>query len=188
MVKQIKLVKTNCNCFHPSLPTPMDDNTSFCNNLTSFSCGDEQIKNSDYVVSEEECPMECNKIDYSLSTNSASYPTAFYTVLLKAKDSIKKKFSPKTPLNFDSPSIFDSMFNIQTTNIPKNNSNSLPNDQMHSNQFNSSQDASRNIPQNDLSTSCLKVSIYYGELSYIYIEENPAVTWESLLGTVGKYI
>ena len=43
------------------------------------------------------------------------------------------------------------------------------------------------LSQAHLSQSCLKVSVFYSDLSYTSIREDPAITFVTLIGTIGIF-
>ncbi|RNA31924.1 amiloride-sensitive sodium channel subunit gamma-like [Brachionus plicatilis] len=90
-----KFLIDQCGCFDSNFP-------SF---EWSFPCQSEKITCIERKVEEfynskseiecfENCPVECNVIDYDLKISFADYPTDFYSQILKAYDEIKceKKF------------------------------------------------------------------------------------------------
>ena len=214
--KQKNKVIKSCACNHPSLP--IVNTNQICQNLTSLTCGLEAMQSKDdSFPTSGECPMECESKEFILKTNSALYPTMFYSKILGNLNSIKNKFSPPfafEPNNnpFPGPEGPDggkqqpialqkdllkgnniASTGIHSSSVPSRNTStsSIYSSNMPStatiNSTNFSRDSS-NTPEirlDQLMRSCLKTNVFYTDLTYTHIDEDAAITFDILIGTIG---
>ena len=227
LFKQINSVINNFNCQHPSLPIITNNTSPICKNMTSLTCGLMSLKKISNFPTDQDCPQECDTEKFNLNTNSAYYPTRFYSNILMSQSSIQEKFSP--PVAFSPENLMGGPSNgapmqlsqsptegsIQSLNegstqnstegstqastksspqIPINASTqSLTEDVTQSSTEGSTQSSKNNTnnnmkpSQDQLSQSCLKVSIFYSELSYTLIEEIPSNNILDLAGSIGIF-
>jgi hypothetical protein len=107
--KQINIAIANCNCNDPSLPLVLEKNSNICSNTISLNCIEGFKGNTSFSISNNDCPMECDSIDYSLNIDSAVYPSSYYASILRTLSFIKSKFvvsntfSPRTGTSFLGP-------------------------------------------------------------------------------------
>lgn len=180
------------------------------------------LKNITNFPTDQDCPQECDTEKFNLNTNSAYYPTRFYSNILMSQSSIQEKFSP--PVAFSPENFMGGPPNA----APLQSSQGLPEGSIQSLNIGSTQDTTKNSTQkpkeastqiitkasiqsptestkteaqsskNDtnknkqpsqdqLSQSCLKVSIFYSELSYTLIEEIPSNDILDLAGSIGIF-
>lgn len=235
LFKQINSVINNCNCQHPSLPIITNNTSPICKNMTSLTCGLMSLKNISNFPTDQDCPQECDTEKFNLNTNSAYYPTRFYSNILMSQSSIQEKFSPPvafSPENFmggpsngapmqlsqsptegsiqslnegstqnsterstqNSTKVSTQASTKSSPQIPiKASTQSLTEDVTQSPTEGSTQSSKNNTNNNmqpsqgQLSQSCLKVSIFYSELSYTLIEEIPSNKILDLAGSIGIF-
>ena len=111
---------------------------------------------------DKHCPLECDSTVYSTSVSSAKYPTTYYWDVIKYQQNLitmstsKNKFVPG-----ENP-----------TQSPNQTSALLP-------------PPPPPFVDSNLSESILMLSIYFDELRYSLIEEEPAIDFLTLLGVIG---
>ena len=98
------VVQSNCNCYDPKYPSLGSMNTK-CLSNSQVEC----VKNAtDSVFSQGgsylgicgfDCPIECNTIDYFLSSSSAYYPSQYYVSILNKKGLLANFNTSDTPIN-----------------------------------------------------------------------------------------
>lgn len=202
--RQVEIVIANCKCNHPKLPKVLSNTSEICKTISDLKCGEYFLTNTTLAPTDIDCPMECDTTEFRLETNSAYYPTQFYSKILMSQVSVSTRF--KIPNQFKPGVEFNS---TNCSNITSSSSTQGSG----SNQFTSSQANSGagnpgfstgnsgsstkkpnssagdpDLSQGDLSKACLKVSIFYHDLSYTFIEEQASVTIETLIGTIGLII
>lgn len=149
-MKQL-IIYDQCNCFLSALPVPHMPEKHVCISQSEVKCAESKLfdffRNDDL---NKNCPIECERTDFTMSTSSANYPSEFYAQILGYQNSIKRKFEPT----------------MKREELSK----------------------SENISFDSLKKSILKITVYYNDLTYTLVEEDPAITWDVLLGTIGECI
>ncbi|RNA20730.1 FMRFamide-activated amiloride-sensitive sodium channel isoform X1, partial [Brachionus plicatilis] len=203
---QYEQIVPNCQCADPSIPI-VDSNLTICSNAKSLNCVKEQRDSFDSSKNIDEvcgrfCPDKCDRMIYSTSISQSSYPTNYYASILSGQSNLISKFYP--PASFI-PS--DSSLTQQTTTVASkivNQSNTTTANSFTSNtteaskivnqsntttanSFTSNTTKSNEIfpGKSDLVSSVAMISIFYDELQYTFIEESPALNFETLLGLMG---
>lgn len=172
---QIKVVIIKCGCNHPSLPVITRINDLICTSVADLICGEDAISNAEIELFEKDCPIQCDTTDYLLNTNSAYYPTEYYSSILLNQSYIVKKFN-------GSSQSFNILKDLNATNRYNSTLFNFTSSNFSSNIVKHS---TYTLTHSDLAKSCLKVSIFYHDLSYTFIEENASVTIDTLIGTIG---
>jgi len=114
--KQINIAIAYCNCNDPSLPLVLEKNSNICSNTISLNCIEGFKRNTSFSISNNDCPMECDSIDYSLNIDSAVYPSSYYSSILTSLSFIKSKFVVS---NTFSPRIGTNLLNGSYSSSPK---------------------------------------------------------------------
>lgn len=96
------------------------------------------------------------------------YPTDYYLSIIKTQTSLTSKFTQQ---------------DVQFVPAAKNNRK-----RRAAGDTNSTSDPPTLISNEDVTDSILLVNIYLNELEYTYIEENPAITTDTVLGVVGNQL
>ena len=172
-------------------------NTSqaICGNKTALVCVKQQRDYFDSLdisrTCDSYCPLECDSSSYSLSLNSASYPTDYYWDILLhqpnlvSKAKVSHTFTPQSVSNMDMKPMgrrkrqASSQPNQQNGTNPQNNST-----------FQSNQNLSPSVPVidvNSVKNSILKISVFFQELRYTYVAETPAIDFLTLIGVIGNF-
>ncbi|RNA37541.1 FMRFamide-activated amiloride-sensitive sodium channel isoform X1 [Brachionus plicatilis] len=181
---QYEQIVPNCQCADPSIPI-VDSNLTICSNARSLKCAKEQKDSFDSSKNIDEvcgrfCPDSCDQMIYSTSVTQTNYPTDYYATVLSGQSNLISRFYP--PVSFI-PS--DSSLTQQTTTeaskiviqFDTTTANSSPS---------SSTESTLEPPQiSDLVSSVAMISIFYDELRYTFIQESPALNFETLLGLMG---
>jgi hypothetical protein len=183
--KQINIAIANCNCNDPSLPLVLEKNSNICSNTISLNCIEGFKRNTSFSISNDDCPMECDSIDYSLNIDSAVYPSSYYSSILTSLSFIKSKFvvsntfSPKAGTSFSGSSpgsgTSSSSSDSGVTVSPSNSSSGS-----------GSPSSSQTITLSDIQSCFVMVSVFYENLEYTTSEESPAFDFNTLLGVIGK--
>jgi hypothetical protein len=139
-------------------------NTSqaICGNKTALVCVKQQRDYFDSLdisrTCDSYCPLECDSLSYSLSLNSASYPTEYYWGILLNQPNLVSKAS------------------VSHTFTPQSVSD------MKTDQIQSS-----SVSIDSLKNSILKISVFFQELRYTYVAETPAIDFLTLIGVIGNF-
>ena len=139
-------------------------NTSqaICGNKTALVCVKQQRDYFDSLdisrTCDSYCPLECDSSSYSLSLNSASYPTEYYWGILLNQPNLVSKAS------------------VSHTFTPQSVSD------MKTDQIQSS-----SVSIDSLKNSILKISVFFQELRYTYVAETPAIDFLTLIGVIGNF-
>ena len=139
-------------------------NTSqaICGNKTALVCVKQQRDYFDSLdisrTCDSYCPLECDSSSYSLSLNSASYPTEYYWSILLNQPNLVSKAS------------------VSHTFTPQSVSD------MKTDQIQSS-----SVSIDSLKNSILKISVFFQELRYTYVAETPAIDFLTLIGVIGNF-
>ena len=141
---QYKYVYDQCDCTDPSIPV-VDESDPICYSLNNLTCVDEQLtrfdKSSINLVCDDDCPEECDSIEYETRLSLANYPSSYYASVLGQQDGLSQKF------------------NLNSGTKPSTS---------------------------QLSESLVQLTVYYETLKYVEITESQAVTFDTLVGVVGK--
>ena len=86
-------VKNLCSCIDGSLPN-IYGQFPVCTSMIDIDCLDKSrlryAKDNDANACKS-CPVECDSIEYALSTSKSRYPTYYYTQYIKYQTSITQK-------------------------------------------------------------------------------------------------
>jgi hypothetical protein len=136
------------------------------------------------------CPLECDSSSYSLSLNSASYPTEYYWGILLHQSNLVSKAKVSHTYTPQSVSM-----DIKPMCRRKRQAPSQPNQQNVTNSqnnstFQSNQNLSPSVPVidvNSVKNSILKISVFFQELRYTYVAETPAMDFLTLIGVICNF-
>ena len=151
------------------------------------------------------CPLECDSTSFSLSLSSASYPTDYYWDIIKyqsniiSKSVVQNTFTPSSGPNPGPQPVArrkrqapgqalndSSLTTVTTKSNPVNVQNTTASVSQQNQPGNSA--PNNNMPSkadDTMKTSILKVSIYYDDLRYTFVEETPAIDFVTLIGVIG---
>ena len=94
---QEKYIIPNCGCSDPSIPITDPDQT-VCSDSDSLTCVKEEKDKFDKMkitdTCDSFCPLECSSTTYSATISSASYPTNYYSKIVKNQSCIISSFNP----------------------------------------------------------------------------------------------
>lgn len=89
-------IKTICNCSDPSVPILNLDET-ICYEAQTLDCVRKERNKFNTKIIESACskycPEECDSVFYSTTLSTSSYPTEYYSNILKEQPSIKEKLN-----------------------------------------------------------------------------------------------
>ncbi|CAF1004817.1 unnamed protein product [Brachionus calyciflorus] len=84
-----------CNCSDPSIPI-VNNSYILCHTMDEINCIDKvrnELDTRDLSIDcDHECPVDCNKIDYEISTNFADYPSEYYFHTIENQPNLSNKF------------------------------------------------------------------------------------------------
>lgn len=180
-------------------------NQSICKSNTTISCVKkvrDYFDKSNNITTECEkyCPLECESISYSLSINSATYPTQYYWDVIKKQANLISKSVTKNEFSFNEP------VNPQNGNTPppvivtsgsmispsqNNNITATSTTPGASTKLNSDQTSPMPMPDqfagDHMKENILMLSFYYQDLKYTYIEESPYMDLLTFFGVLGIF-
>ena len=160
---QLTTIIPSCNCMDPSVIVP-NLNASICKSKAELKCVNYEKSKFNQTISTSDCPKECQSVLYTTNVNSANYPTEYYKSILKQNENLIDKFN----------------FISRKSHNKKNSTNSKRNKEKNRHQH-------RNRPSGtDLTSSFLKISVYYDDLRYTLVEEIPEISFETLIGVIGN--
>jgi hypothetical protein len=86
-----------CNCYDPSLPNwSILKSTQPCLSFFDSLCAQQAyfyfFSHDVKKVCQNECPLECNSVDYATSVSYASYPSKVYGSILAKNPQLQAKF------------------------------------------------------------------------------------------------
>jgi hypothetical protein len=94
MCYQDKVI-TECSCADAQYPTLR--NSAYCLDGTQLTClnkFDAKFSKANIeTLCESACPLQCNTINYKITSNLCSYPTEYYTSLLSSKSDFLDNFN-----------------------------------------------------------------------------------------------
>ena len=169
-------------------------NTSqaICSNKTALVCVKQQRDYFDSLdisqTCDSYCPLECDSSSYSLSLNSASYPTDYYWNILLSQPNILSKASVShtfTPQSVSNKDMNRRRRQAQSEPNQKNGTNPQ-NDSTFESDQNSSPGGSA-IAIDSLRNAILKISVFFQELRYTSVSETPAMDFITLIGVIGNF-
>ena len=161
---QYTLTNVTCGCYDPSFPY-YDPSTYTCTTQDQLDCAAQQIKLMNTPVDPIYCPVECDSIYYTSSIDSADYPSNYYADLLLGQQKILRRLNASIQFT---PQIYNPVTK-NITQMPVRSKNVT------------------GFTKDDLTSSMLLLSVYLVDLEYQFISDDPAITWDVLLGTIGFF-
>jgi DNA-binding XRE family transcriptional regulator len=207
---QYEFIFPKCNCTDPSIPL-VNKSLLICSNSSLLECvNDVRSRFDSSPISEQcskYCPLECTNEVFETSISIANYPTRYYATLLERQNNFKARyratysFTPflaRKPIDQSTTTIMTSDSSTSTTktsqiqpikNLVKRQlqSNERPNSSMNKNS-NKDNQFQVNFDKDNIKSTVLMVNVYYNDLRCIYIEEEPTITFNTLVGVIGNYI
>ena len=91
-----RFIKDSCGCVDPKLPNIYRD-IPYCASLSQLDCVSQSrikyLKTADHC---NECPFECDSVDYQIRTSRSRYPTTYYTNYLRYQTDLVSRFPVTT--------------------------------------------------------------------------------------------
>ena len=185
---QVTSIIPNCNCTDASVEI-FTNETEVCRSRSQITCFRLLDEEKNEFVSEADCPKKCDSTIYKANVNLADYPTEFYSKILNQQEKVNSRFVPTyiyTPANIS----------ISTANVPNKISTAIPNQILTTipnikpirvkRGASVSETTSPAVSESDLISSFALIKVNLESLSYKSIDEEPAFTFFTLLGVIGK--
>ncbi|CAF0735692.1 unnamed protein product [Brachionus calyciflorus] len=101
---QNEFIIPKCNCSDPSVPITNDDQ-KLCSTLNETICVEDVRKFFDSKdltkFCEDQCPRECDKVEYLYDINNSDYPSVYYYNVIKDQPNLKGKFEASGNLSYN---------------------------------------------------------------------------------------
>ena len=195
----LNVIIPNCKCLDSSILISYLNHT-ICKTRSELQCVNSWKTSFNQIILTSDCPIECEEIVYTLSLNTASYPTDFYIQILQKIENINKRFKPDNDYPFSPfrPSQPNNSQEVSKTTISPGTQPSVgsggsgssggsgkPNGPGGTSEQTLPKPPSPAAPPISLTNSFAKLSVYYEELRYTYVEETEAMTFDTLIGVIG---
>jgi hypothetical protein len=212
---QMLFVSGACNCSDPSVPYFFDASAGadparnrtgqYCSTIEDFECLKKirlefDVNKTFSSICKSHCPLECYSVYYSTSSSEANYPSDFYASMLSRQKNFLDKFSfdQSSQSTYSSSGRWGDWGSIFNRSNVTNADSIVGGVLLLGEQANSSE---TNPEANDvnilealntqqqlemISSSTLLLSLYYDDLRYTVIQDNEAITPETLVGVIGN--
>jgi hypothetical protein len=141
------------------------------------------------------CPLECMSVTYPFEISTSAYPSDYYADVLHTQPKFRAKYEMKYQLGSRNSTTNGSSLNLPVYRVKRAATTTTPAIGSLTAKPTTTTDSSvspcLNVRSNQacievIKTTILKVSVFYTELSYTFIEDSPEITTDTLVGVIGK--
>jgi hypothetical protein len=186
---QYEFIIPQCGCGDPGIALPSDqNNVSLCHIPPKMRC----VKNVSInyealgigITCNNYCPTECDSNLYATSISTADYPTNYYSNVLASQSNLISKFSSgqrSVPVLSSGRRRRDLNEHVVNSSLDAHYSCDTK-----IRKARAAAAAKKNVDSGSIKQSVLALAVYFEDLNYVYILENPSMTIDTLVGLVGK--